>query len=154
MSHNWIPGVCWSIIKRDLLIKHNIFFYENIKAEDQIFYIQILTCKESLIVIEASNIIYNYRVRADSIMTSPTIKYFIDHFTVCQLITDWVNKNKFNDDVINATNKIKSRIYQSALGIYHNFPEDNRKQVQHYITQDILDFVNQYLGTNYSFNHS
>lgn len=50
-THNWIPGICWSIIRREHLLKHQLFFKEGSSTEDQLFYIQRLTLNKQAYII-------------------------------------------------------------------------------------------------------
>lgn len=142
---NWIPAICWSMIKRDFLEKNQLYFVENVKAEDQLFYIQLLTCSQDMRVLEIGNIIYHYRLRPNSTVTSPNPQYFLDHFIICELIKNWVNERHLSSEIIQCLNIIIARIYQSALVIYSNFDELQKVNYQSYIRSDIIQYINDYL---------
>lgn len=143
---DWIPGICWSIIKRDLLLSNQILFLENVRAEDQLFYVQLLTCKPDIKVLEVGNIIYYYRFRENSTASAPTSQYFVDHFTICQHIQNWKERKNFNHSQIeDAINIVMARNFQTALKLYSTFSAEEQKKHAHYLTKEVIDLINYYL---------
>lgn len=141
----WIPAICWSLIKREFLIKNNLFFVENMRAEDQLFYIQVLTCQSDIKVLEMGNVIYHYRVRENSTMTAPTEQFFIDHFKITQLIKQWTLSKHLEGEVQRSINQIIAHIYVSALVIYQEFSEEKKAKHKNYFSAETIDWIKYYL---------
>lgn len=67
------PSACLYIIRRDMLIKNKLFFYEGIIHEDNLFTIQCLSLANRVKYINCD--FYKRRVRENSIMTSSAALY-------------------------------------------------------------------------------
>lgn len=142
----WIPGICWTIIRREFLLENNILFKENVKAEDQLFYVQLLTCKPDIKLLDIGDIIYHYRIRKNSTITSYDPKYFVNHFEICVLLEKWNIHNNFNTEISESIYLIMARIYQTALGLYNQFSNEDKQKYAAYISPGLCDFVDRYLG--------
>lgn len=143
----WIPALCWTLIRRQFLEDNNILFYENAKAEDQLFYIQLLTCKPNIKLIEVGNISYHYRLRPNSTMTSLSTQFFVDHFIICDLIQQWIEQNQFTKEVTENLYKIKAYIYKTAIVIFSKLEKLDQEKYRSYITKDIINFIQEKLGS-------
>lgn len=107
----WVPCVCWSLIKREYLLKHQLFFKEGMKAEDQIFYTQLLTADESLSLLELPVVIYRYRQRDNSITNSKNdIRYIFDLIAVMQWLDQYSKQNAFSDNVLIGLDRISQHL--------------------------------------------
>ncbi len=88
----WIPGCCWTLIKREYIEKHKICFQENIIAEDQLFYLQLLTKSAKCQIIEVPSIHYVYRRgHVNSISDRLDKKYIEEHFDMIELILEYMH---------------------------------------------------------------
>lgn len=142
----WTPAICWTMIKKSVLSNNNLFFQENLKAEDQLFYIQLLTCEPNLRVLEIGNIIYNYRLRKNSTMTNISDQFFLDHFSICKLITNWCTEHNLPQNVCERVYIIVAKIYRTATQIYSSFPENKKEKYSYLFTEEIIQFMNNYLS--------
>lgn len=115
MVKNWMPAICWSIIRRDFILRNNILFMEGVKAEDQLFYLQLLTCHSDIKIIEIGNPIYFYRHRNNSTSSFISFEYIQDHFKVCSLIYQWLQLKELKGNVKASIHKVVSNIYKSGL---------------------------------------
>ena len=87
----WIPGLWCTLIQKDYLETYNLFFEEDVLAEDQLFYIQLLTSSELCKIIEIPSLHYIYRQRHGGAITSRTDeKYVIDHFKMIKSILEYI----------------------------------------------------------------
>lgn len=101
LSHQrWVPCVCWSLYRRDYLMKKGLFFVEGILAEDQIFYTQLLTQDPDLTVLEMPLVIYAYRAfRATGITGTKSERYFEDIRRVIAWLQQWAARTDFTPKV-------------------------------------------------------
>lgn len=142
---HWIPGVCWTLIRRDFLLKNNISFMENVKAEDQLFYVQLLTCQAKVNMLDIGDVIYHYRMRKNSTISTYNPQYFVDHFTICRLLQEWIDKNQFSYTISENILMIMARIYQTALTLYKEFSDEDKQKYAHYLSPQLYQFVDHYL---------
>lgn len=88
----WIPGLWCSLIKRSYLEAYQLHFKEGVLAEDQLFYIQLLSSSETCKIIEIPSNHYIYRKRGKGAITERKDKqYVIDHFRMVSFILDYMN---------------------------------------------------------------
>lgn len=132
LAHNWIPGICWTLIKRELLQRHQLRFLEHTKAEDQLFYIQLLTCQADIQVMEFPQYIYNYRRRANSTVTTPSPQYIIDHFTIVQHIQHWQDSHHFSEQVKENLQRLRVNLWHSAYELYLKLPAEQQVTLHSY----------------------
>lgn len=100
-GRNWIPGICWSLIRREYLLKHNLFFKEGNSTEDQLFYIQLLCSDITTRAIEYPEVIYAYRRGISSVSTNFNEKFFEDHIQVIKYISEYISdKGLYNNEKI------------------------------------------------------
>ena len=80
------------MIKREYIEKHKICFQENIIAEDQLFYLQLLTKSAKCQIIEVPAIHYVYRRgHVNSISDRLYKKYIEEHFDMIELILEYMH---------------------------------------------------------------
>lgn len=132
LAHNWIPGICWTLIKRELLQRHQLRFLEHTKAEDQLFYIQLLTCQQNIQVLEFPHYVYNYRRRANSTVTTPSPQYIIDHFTIVQHIQHWQDSHHFSEQVKENLQRLRVNLWHSAYQLYQKLPIEQQIPLRTY----------------------
>lgn len=102
LTHSrWVPCVCWSMYKKDFLLKHELYFIEGLKAEDQIFYTQLLTVDEKLLVLELPIVVYRYRHgRITSISNNQQdLQYVHDLSENIKLLKAWQHQHDFPKEV-------------------------------------------------------
>lgn len=114
----WTPAICWTLIKRDFLQKHALRFLEGVQAEDQLFYIQLLTCKPDVVILEFPHIIYRYRIRRNSTVFQRSSKYILDHLTICAKIQEWNQAHDFDADVQESLKIIQNGLYTDAYRMF------------------------------------
>lgn len=140
----WIPGICWTLIKREFLIRHQLAFYENSRAEDQLFYVQLLTCQPDVRILEGDWLVYHYRLRPNSTMTSKANgKFFEDHFTIANQIMLWQQNHSFSPIIQQSLGNILGRLYESAYHYFLQFDEDLKNHYHAYFTPEIVDLINR-----------
>lgn len=137
MEAVWIPAICWTLIDRSLLVREQLFFKEGLTAEDQLFYIQLLSCCGGLNVLEMNATVYNYRIRPNSTMTAPSEKFFADHFTVCRLLEEWKENAVGDTEAAAAVSRIMIRIYYSAWQMLNDFPDGQKQRMQARFTPEL-----------------
>lgn len=108
----WIPCVCWSLIQREFLLHHRLFFQEGIKAEDQIFYTKLLTMDENLRLLELPTIIYRYRQRPNSITTRRNdIGYLLDIANIIDWLEEYKHAQSFGQMVQDSLERVQAYLY-------------------------------------------
>lgn len=132
LAHNWIPGICWTLIKRELLQRHQIRFLEHAKAEDQLFYIELLTCQPNIQVLEFPQYVYNYRRRLNSTVTTPSPQYIMDHFTIIKYIQHWGNTHDFSPEIQQNLQRICQILMQTAYELYMQLPTEQQAPLRDY----------------------
>lgn len=106
----WIPGVCWTLFRREFLLNNSYHFVAGVKAEDQIFYTEILTHRPDVKVLELSSTIYNYRFRQNSLSRSENdVDYVIDLHRIIDWLDAW-QSYPFNDVTKKAINIIQNHL--------------------------------------------
>lgn len=144
----WTPAICWTLFKREFLLKNRLTFVEGVRAEDQLFYLQSLTVDLNAKLLEVPHLVYHYRIRAGSTCTTPTVSYFIDHFKIIEMIKQWIIEKNINEDIDTFKDIIISIIiplYKTAYGIYLKYPEDIREHMYPYFNSEakyLLSLVN------------
>lgn len=141
---SWMPAICWTMIRRKFLLDNQILFQEEVRAEDQLFYVQLLTCQLSSRVLEVAQLSYHYRMRAHSTTSKPTKQYFLDHLTICRYIQQWIADKNLPDQVIDALHIVMARIYQSAGGIAIKHP-DLGIDVHQYFNDEQVQYITHHL---------
>lgn len=131
LSREWMPGICWTLIKREFLLKHQLYFIENLKAEDQLFYLQLLTSDLEATFLECPEIVYHYKKRVGSTTNSVTIQYVLDHLNIIELIKSWLKEKSLDNNhklyhLINE--KIIGNLYDFAKSLYFLFPSKDQEK--------------------------
>lgn len=104
-NHDFLSSVCIQYIKREFLSTQNIYFYNKILHEDELFtFISILSAKCVVCINEK---LFYRRMRLESIMTSHvTHKNFIGLFLCYSNMLLFLNKNNINSkSVIDYVNR-------------------------------------------------
>lgn len=102
LSHKrWIPGVCWSLIRRRYLQQRELWFMEGIQAEDQIFYTALLTGDLQISVLELPLVVYHYRQKRQNSITNAqnNQSYIADLKRVIAWLEQWRDTQQWADDV-------------------------------------------------------
>lgn len=133
LSHTrWIPCVCWSLIKREFLLKHQLFFTEGIKAEDQIFYTLLLTIDDQLKLLELPTVIYRYRQRKNSITTNTNdTAYLHDIANIITWLEQYQQANDFNDLTNQGLLRVRQFLYENIKQHFELLTPDLQNQHQH-----------------------
>lgn len=137
----WIPGICWTMIHREFLNRHQIRFVEGIKVEDQLFYIQLLICQPNVVVLEFPYIVYQYNTNPDSITRAPDKALILDHFYAI----DEIEKMKIHhdDEVKWCLSNIQWRLHESVLRLYRMLDVQTREPFAN-LAQRALTAYNDY----------
>lgn len=138
MYRRWIPGVCWSIIRRGLLLEHGLFFAEGVQAEDQLFYVQLLSCRADVRLLEMNTAIYHYRRRADSTVEAQHYQYFADHLYIVWQLQQWKQQKALPEDVAAVIDSIIDILCQTAQDIFRRLPEHEKQQARALLDQPVL----------------
>lgn len=145
VDNKWIPGICWTLIKREVLQRHQLQFLQGVRAEDQLFYIQLLTCEPQLLVLECPHLVYHYRIRKGSTITQIDFQYIRDHFTICQHIHQWIKQHPEFDEVLrNSLLKICATLYHTAYYFYQAYPAEYQTELAHYFTAEMEQQIKGY----------
>lgn len=137
VQRGWIPGVCWTLIRRKFLLKHQLKFAEGIKAEDQLFYLQLLTVDPYVKLLELPYLIYRYRTRQGSITTTINAKYFYDHLCIINLINRYlIENNLLKDEIIYQSSKqIVFILFNTAINMLNVTPPPEKQECLDYLEQ-------------------
>lgn len=114
----WIPGVCWTLIQRSFLRQHALRFLEGVQAEDQLFYIQLLSCEEDAVLLEFPYVVYRYRIRQNSTISQRSAKYILDHLTISAKIQEWNQPSLFNENMQAVLTSIQERLRSDAYRMF------------------------------------
>lgn len=129
--HLWSPGVCWTLIKREFLQRYQLAFIEGVKAEDQLFYIQLLTCCPDVTVLEFPNLVYSYQIRFGTTITTQSVQYILDHFTIIEKIKAWGVEHEFSEQTKNSLLMICQLLFNTALNSYRQMSHEDKKLIAH-----------------------
>ncbi|AHG86664.1 hypothetical protein F544_14360 [Bibersteinia trehalosi USDA-ARS-USMARC-190] len=144
VQQTWIPAICWTLIRREFLLKNQLNFIEGIKAEDQLFYLQLLTIDPNATLIELPFWVYCYRIRPNSITTTINPAYFYDHFRMIELINQYFEQhNLLSDESIYHDGKhIVLNLCRTAFNMLNKFPPEVRHECENYLTQNWQNLTN------------
>lgn len=149
---DWIPGICWNLMKRSFLERNHLKFIEGVRAEDQLFYIQVLTCQPDIQVLEFINDIYMYRMHNTSTTATANLKYVIDHFTICDYIQQWQQQHlDFPKELQDKITLVRSANYTMAYGLALKLPHHEQQMVDAYFTDEIIELIKSYADYMSSF---
>lgn len=97
----WIPAVCWTMIRRSYLQRRNLWFIEGLLAEDQTFYMELLTDDLQISVLELPLVVYHHRERRRNSITnaSNNQSYITDLKRVIAWLEQWRDAQQWADDV-------------------------------------------------------
>ena len=126
----WIPGCCWTLIKREYLEEYKIRFQENIIAEDQLFYLQLLTKRKDCKIIEAPSIHYIYRRgHIPSVSSRRDKQYVENHLEMSGHIIKYMNtlSNHLNSPIL----FIAKQLLRTALRIMQGWNTNEIKSFEH-----------------------
>lgn len=140
----WTPAICWTIYRRDFLTKHNLFFVEGVRAEDQLFYLQTLSVDLKAQLLEYPHLVYNYRIRPGSTVTAPSISYFLDHFRIIELIKNWVVEHNLHENEVFLNNirfNIIAQLYLTSYELFMRFPQDIQETYRDYFSDEAKYFL-------------
>ncbi|HDH1455168.1 glycosyltransferase [Klebsiella quasipneumoniae] len=87
----------WGKLIRREILNFDFYYGDSNYGEDGIFLIQML--QRSLRTSSVNRICYNYRLRENSLTSSPTAKLFIDRYKSSRFIFEYVKK-EINDDLV------------------------------------------------------
>lgn len=127
----WSPAICWTLIKREFLQKHQLAFLEGVKAEDQLFYIQLLTCQPDVKVLEFPHRVYSYQIRFGSTIYTASVSYILDHLTIIENIKAWNDEHEFNERTQNDLLTICRLLHTTAKRLYEILPESDKQSIAH-----------------------
>lgn len=130
LNNEYNCSPCLIFIKKEVLIKNHLMFYEGIIHEDELFMFQlILTCERVKVI---RDIYFHRRIRANSTVTSNNhLKSFNGIYRVLIEIMDIEMKNKkYTSEVRNAIRTLISVKYGSALFHYTNLSSKDKKNIK------------------------
>lgn len=137
-------SVCLYVVKKDILIKNNLEFIENIIHEDEAFTVEtFLNAGKSL---HENRTFFKRRIRSESIMTKQrNEKNFIGYYKVFNRLHKYLKKDT------KAINKRLATIFNTLFSIHHSLDETSKNNV--YIEyEDVLEKAkanNYYTFTNW-----
>lgn len=125
-NNNYYTCVVYQIVKKDVLDRNNIEFFEGILHEDHLYTFLIFAASGKSICINQN--LYNYRVRANSIMTSNSMngKRFEGFATTYCQMQDWycnAKKNNFDKITLKTIDKHLKYICLNAIKYYIKMSE-------------------------------
>lgn len=135
--HLILASSCFKMFSRDLLLKHNVFFDENIICvEDRIFVAQYLLLDEVRDIRFVDACAYNYVIHEGSSTTfSPPPYMYAEASLRWYGLMKALNK-KFNlavtDVVLQQKRFIKNQLIDVVLGLYRNPNLNSAKRIQIY----------------------
>lgn len=146
VERGWIPGICWTLIRRHFLQKIELMFHEGITAEDQLFYIQLLTSAPEAKLLEFPMTLYRYQRRANSTVTSPTKHYFTSHYKVIKLIHEYARRNKSIEHTQMSKNLsvIFDQLRNSAYRILTGLPQEEQQSAYNEWTTELKEIFEFY----------
>lgn len=138
---HWMPAICWSLIRRSFLEKHQLRFMEGIKTEDQLFYLQLLTVDLEAKIAELDLFTYIYvRHQNTTTTTKANSQYLFDHFTMGKYILDWISKYQ-NEAFYPCLIFILKSLYINAHQYFKTFSAEEEQKYQALFTPELLEFI-------------
>jgi Glycosyltransferases involved in cell wall biogenesis len=123
-----IPSCCKKMIRRDLLIRNNIFFKKGLLSEDWDWTIYLYIHAKTISAVNQN--FYGYRKRKGSITSRIGIKHFND---ILYIITKW-NKDLKTIDISNKEKEIYfgflAHIYSMTLALLYLADKSVKSEIQ------------------------
>lgn len=139
VEKTWTAWVWLYLIRRDFLIKHNIYFNEKIPTEDNLFIVQLFSASPSSKMIEVDTFGYVYHQHENSTMgklNKNPVLYFTQLVDTLHAISDyWVNHVDVNElpFYVNQVLRIETNV---LLRLYLvEFNDEQREQYQSLLEQ-------------------
>lgn len=139
LEDEWVAWVWLYVIRRDFLIKNNIYFNEKITHEDNMFIMQLFSASPESKIMEIDAFPYVYRKNTNSTMgklkKNPTL-YFTQLTNTLTVMSDyWVNQVDFEKMpyYINQVLKLEIGV---LVRLYHNsFNDQEREEYKELLAQ-------------------
>ncbi|QLB21535.1 hypothetical protein A6B43_08360 [Vespertiliibacter pulmonis] len=142
-QNDWIPGVCWTLMKKSYLDKHQLVFQEEVVAEDQLFYLHLLTAVPNRVLIHFSDIHYIYRKdNPFSITHRKDSKYVEDHLKIITLI--WEHSESQPELIKPYIYFIIQPLLKTIIQITHQWTMEQRKAFPYFYTEAWQQLLKQY----------
>lgn len=152
-SYAWTAWVWLYVFRRDFLIKHHIYFHENLKLEDVHFTAQLLLHTSNSHIIEIDAFPYIYRKHDDSTMgkldNAPTVYFTQLASTLNVIIEDWVGRHDSNNTAYYLNQLLQFEI-GNLVKLYHNKFTDKEKII-HQDTFNQFVRINPATGNPYAY---
>lgn len=121
-------SVCIQFIKRKFCLLKNLFFYEGILQEDNLYTLKAILCAERTMFIPQT--FFHRRVRANSIMTQPQgyknfYGYFVTYCEALRFISDNNFTSSINKEVID---EINNCYRMAAIRLWKKISTEERKK--------------------------
>lgn len=146
VEKGWLPGVCWTLVKKEYLLNNSLFFEEGVYAEDQLFYLQLLTKVPNARVLECPQTIYRYRRRLNSIVTTISLQRIYEQCHIIRQIHGYVKQsplfvdNSFKSDIARIIEQLKQSAYQLAMQL----PDEQWDIAFIMIVQELMPVLSEY----------
>lgn len=125
-KNSFKASVCLMLIKKDVLDKNCIRFYDGIIHEDELYCVQLFLACEQVIVV--NSILYKRRYRPNSTMTvSYSVRHFRGYKTVIYELISILKKKKLDEKQKKAVRGRIEVCYWHINSIYFNLSGDERR---------------------------
>lgn len=131
----WVPGVCWTIIKKSYLDAHQLTFEEGVIAEDQLFYVQLLTASENCLLLNQPSLYYIYRQNNNiSVSKHRNENYVLDHLAIISYIWNYLLKQP--ESIQLPILYVTHRIIYSIINVVEEWTLEQRQQFPYFHRED------------------
>ncbi len=133
-DNNFLVSPCLYFIKKSIIERYNLKFYEGIIHEDELFTLELMLC--CLRVKHIEKAYFHRRIRGGSTMTGKKyLKNFIGYSTVLFRIDDIYKQSKWKNNIVKNGVYIRmSDIYRITIRVSNNLQgqehEDNKKTLK------------------------
>lgn len=131
-------------IKREFILKNNLFFKEGVTMEDHEFTMKCLTIDEKAIVMQIDYDFYTYVRHAGSTTTTPNIKKICDINNNYDSIKEYINSINCGKELEVSLNKAMSTMFYQSTSIYGRLNKSDKKTAKKIIRQKDLNLLIKY----------
>lgn len=128
-GHDYLSSACIKVIKREVLDKNNLKFYEGITHEDELFsfllFMNVGLCRH------VDKIFYLRRYRDGSIMTQKTsFKNLYGYFVAWRESLAWLRDNEIPNEAEGIAEEMLRLFEESPAYTYKKLDDDERKKIE------------------------
>ncbi|MGU8221423.1 glycosyltransferase [Clostridium perfringens] len=127
-------------IRRDFIIKNNIFFKEGVTMEDHEFTMKCLTIKDNSNVMQLDYDFYTYIRHKGSTTTTPTVKKIDDIIKNCYSSINYIDSISSNEELNTTLKKSVSALFYQATSIYGRLNKREKKKAKKILDKKVLNF--------------